>query len=36
MQQIHFKTLFNNSFDTFKVFESLNVKEAGNIPANAP
>lgn len=36
MQQIHFKTLFQNSFDTFKVFENLNVNETGNTPANAP
>jgi hypothetical protein len=36
MQQIDFKTLFQNSFDTFKVFENLNVNETGNTPANAP
>jgi hypothetical protein len=36
MQQSHFKMLFHNSFDTFKVFENLNVNETGNTPANAP
>ena len=36
MQQTHFKTLFQNSFDTFKAFENLNVNETGNTPANAP
>ncbi|MFA6084452.1 hypothetical protein [Mucilaginibacter sp.] len=36
MQQSYFKTLFHNSFDTFKVFDNLNVNETGNTLSNAP
>jgi hypothetical protein len=36
MQQSHFKMLFHNSFDTFKVFENLNVNETGNTLASTP
>jgi hypothetical protein len=36
MQQSNFKTLFHNSFDTFKVFDNLNVNETGNTLSNAP
>jgi hypothetical protein len=36
MQQSYFKTLFHNSFDTFKVFDNLNVNETGHTLSTAP